>query len=415
MRIGMILERDFPTTPPDIRVEKEIRSLLHAGHEVDLLSLKITSTLDFEQINGLNIMRVPIPMLCIRDWEPERVSQHFQSKQSPWVAAVKNFIKKRYIDVLHVHDLPLVWTTTYATSDYNIPVIFDMHEVYPPMVEFLRAQTGRAWQPAQWASRYEKDCLDRVDKIVVVVEESRQRLIQMGISADKVSVIMNTEKPENMASFDHNGQLPKDLQDKFLVTYVGTFGEIRGLEDLIRAAKKISSEIPIHLLLVGGNYNQPQLETLSQQLGIQDKMTITGWVNFTEIPKFIAMSDVCVAPHVKNAFTDATIPHKLFHYMLMAKPVVVSNADPLKRIVKECDCGVVFSSGNVNELANALLHLAYSEEERQRLGANGRNAALIKYSWRREEITLLNLYDNLFKDNRRVNNYGFVRRHAKYV
>ena len=46
MKIGMLLDRIFP---PDIRVEKEARALLKAGHEVHLLCVK-TSDLPDEDV-----------------------------------------------------------------------------------------------------------------------------------------------------------------------------------------------------------------------------------------------------------------------------------------------------------------------------------------------------------------------------
>ena len=394
----MILERDFPTTPPDIRVEKETQSLIRGGHQIDLLSLKITSTADQERIKGVNVFRVPTNMLCIKDWNASLVEKHFHSEDSPWVNAVTNFISDRKIDVLHVHDLPLVWTAAKSASRKGIPVVFDMHEIYPPMVQFMRPQTQNGWDPAKWVSEYEAECLKMVDKIIVVVEESRQRLLNMGIPKDKIAVIMNTEDIKKMESNRHNREWRQNLEDRFLVTYVGTFGEIRGLDTLLYATKELENEIPIHLLLVGGAYNQPELERIAKEQNIENRVTITGWVDFKEIPDVIAMSDVCVVPHVKNEFTDATIPHKLFQYMLMGKPVIVSNAAPLKRIVEECNCGLVFSTGDIGNLASTIYDMAVSEEKRERLGHNGLKAALATYNWGNEEAVLLDTYNTIHNE-----------------
>jgi glycosyltransferase involved in cell wall biosynthesis len=398
MKIGMILERDFPTTPPDIRVEKEAQSLIRGGHQVELLSLKITSTADQERIEGVNVFRVPINILCIKDWNESLVETHFHSEDSPWVDAVTNFITNRKIDVLHVHDLPLVWTASKAASFNGIPVVFDMHEIYPPMVQFMKRKTQNGWDPTKWVSEYEAECLKLVDKTIVVVEESRQRLLNMGIPNDKIAVIMNTEDIKKMECSRHNRKWRQNLKDRFLVTYVGTFGEIRGLDMLLYATKELENEIPIHLLLVGGAYNQPELERIAREQTMEDRVTITGWVDFKEIPDFIAMSDVCVVPHVKNEFTDATIPHKLFQYMLMGKPVIVSNAAPLKRIVEECNCGRVFSTGDIGDLSSTLFELAVSGEKRKRLGQNGLKAALAIYNWGNEEAVLLDTYNTIHNE-----------------
>ena len=395
MKIGMILERDYPTTPSDIRVEKEVGSLLQAGFEVDLLSLKITSAESFENIGGLNISRVPIPILCIRDWDERGVERHFHSEQSPWTEAVGRFIDRRKVDVLHVHDLPLVWTAAHAAKKRGIPVVFDMHEIYPPMVAFMRPRHN-GWNPSEWVEGYEKECLDRTDRIITVVEESRDRLIDMGIHPRKMVVVRNTEQADKMVAGNAPNQKYGSLKSSFVVSYVGTFGVIRGLETLIRAGADLRHHIPdLHLLLVGGDYNRQELEALAADLGIEDCLTITGWVDFKEVPGLIGLSDICTVPHVKNDFTDATIPHKLFQYMLMGKPVVVSDAKPLKRIVEETGCGRVFKNRDDRDLAGVLLSLYKNPDQRETMGGRGRIAALEKYNWKKEEESLLELYRDM--------------------
>ncbi len=395
LKIGMVLERDFPTTPPDLRVEKEARTLIEAGHEVHLLSLLETSVAAREQRNGVNIVRVPIPMLRIADWTPANVKSHFYSRQSPWVQATRRFVAANRIDVLHVHDLPLVWPVATAAREMGLPVVFDMHEIYPPMVAFMRPGTGDRWRPAHWAAQYEDRCLRLVDHVITVVDESRQRLIDRGVAADKISVVMNTEPNDPLLPEMHQMTAAAYQPKDFVVTYVGTFGRIRGLERLIEAATKIYLRVPIQLLLVGGQYNQAELEELAVALHVRDRVNITGFVDFDSVWPFIAASDVCVVPHVKNAFTDATIPHKLFQYMRMGKPVVVSDAAPLQRIVAECNCGYIFPSGSSDELAQALEWLANHPEEGRQLGENGRQAVLTRYNWDHDAHALLTLYQRV--------------------
>ena len=208
--------------------------------------------------------------------------------------------------------------------------------------------------------------------------------------------IKNTEQIDKMVAVDAPNWKYDYLKSSFVVSYVGTFGAIRGLDTLIRAAADLKNEIPdLHLLLVGGDYNQHELEALAADLNIKDRMNITGWVDFDTVPGFIELSDICTVPHVKNDFTDATIPHKLFQYMLMGKPVVVSDAKPLQRIVEETGCGRVFKSRDEQDLAEALYSLYQDPEQRRMMGVQGRIAALQKYNWKKEEENLLGLYRNM--------------------
>ena len=55
MRIGMILENDFP---PDIRVEKEARSLIEAGHKVYLLCMQKKTGPSEEVVDNIFVRRI---------------------------------------------------------------------------------------------------------------------------------------------------------------------------------------------------------------------------------------------------------------------------------------------------------------------------------------------------------------------
>jgi glycosyltransferase involved in cell wall biosynthesis len=100
-------------------------------------------------------------------------------------------------------------------------------------------------------------------------------------------------------------------------------------------------------------------------------------------------------PHRKHAHTDATIPHKLFQYMLASRPVIVSNCRPLARIIRETDAGLVFESGNVSELAIRIAELAANPGLREEMGRRGRAAAATRYNWETEGQKLVALYDKI--------------------
>jgi len=92
---------------------------------------------------------------------------------------------------------------------------------------------------------------------------------------------------------------------------------------------------------------------------------------------------------------NTTIPHKLFEYMLLGKPLVVSDAKPLARIVTEANCGKVFCSFDENDFASKIIELKNSETD---YGNNGKKFVEEKYNWElRDEKALLKFYDEFGK------------------
>ncbi len=104
------------------------------------------------------------------------------------------------------------------------------------------------------------------------------------------------------------------------------------------------------------------------------------------------MADLCIIPQPSNSFIDTTIPHKLFEYMALSKPILVSDAKPLKRIVEETNCGSVFKSRDPRSFAEQVIKIFNSNFD---FGKNGRKAVENKYNWKIEEQKLLDLYSKI--------------------
>ena len=72
-------------------------------------------------------------------------------------------------------------------------------------------------------------------------------------------------------------------------------------------------------------------------------------------------------------------------------PIVASDVPPMKRIIEEEECGLIFSSGNPKSFITAVTKLK-DESRRRNLGENGKRAALEKYLWKHSERKLSNLF-----------------------
>jgi glycosyltransferase involved in cell wall biosynthesis len=81
--------------------------------------------------------------------------------------------------------------------------------------------------------------------------------------------------------------------------------------------------------------------------------------------------------------------------MALAKPVVVSDAKPLVRIVTECRCGEVFVSNSPGSFAEAVVRTRSIGGD---YGENGRRAVFEKYNWEISSKPLITLYETLAQE-----------------
>ncbi|MEM1520205.1 MAG: glycosyltransferase family 4 protein [Candidatus Korarchaeum sp.] len=400
MRICMVLLGYFP---PDIRIEREAGALLEAGHEVYLLSLGRRGTPREEVINGIRVIRTP-------------PSEGFLSNllwfsmflESPlYRRELERLIRQHEIEVIHVHDLPLVKTAVSVAKKFNIPVVADLHENYPEMVR-ESGRKGLNWRgrifdslvlPIWRWKRLERAVLQRVSRVITVSDEMREHYVNdCGVPPEKVTVIMNTEDLKLFDSIEIDEPLVERYRDYYVISYIGGFDPLRGIDIAIKSMPKVLERIAkAKLLLVGGKGPsgfEGELRRLCKELKVESSVEFTGWVDFSLVPSYIAASDICLVPYHPGGNTDIGIPHKLFQYMAMGKPVIVTDRRALRRIVEECNCGIVVPPDH-DKMAEAIIELYEDPEYARRLGENGRRAVEEKYNWERDARKLRDLYASL--------------------
>lgn len=411
MRIGMVLEGVFP---PDIRVEKESRRLIDCGHEVFLLSAWKEGLLKEDKIDGVQITRIVADYSLINKIFMDLIFRI--SFVNPfWKNHIGTFIKNNKIDVLHIHDLPLVKTALMIAEKNSIPIIADLHENYP---EAIRQWRSGPRSPLTLNTLYEKvveflqspsrfdrmarSILPRVSHIIAVVDEGKFFYSsQYGIPENKISVIMNTEDTDYFDTIPIQKTLVEKFKDNFVISYVGGFGPHRGIDTAIRMMPSVIKTIPhAKLLLIGGKGNpsfEKTMRDLCVELNLENNVEFTGWVDFSLVPTYIAASSVCLIPHHASGHTDSTIPHKLFQYMAMKKPIVTTDCIPLKRIVEETSSGIVVPSGDAGAMAKAIIDIYNNPNLARQYGENGRKAVETKYNWKNDSENLIQIYQELSK------------------
>ena len=393
MRIGMVLGKPFP---PDIRLEKEIRALAGAGHTLFVLAGNRGDEPARENASGAIVCRCQPPAAFRRRLDWVRFQSTFGSGY--WRNRIARFVQQNRLEALHVHDLPLVGTALEIAASRGLPLVADLHENYPaakqlwsegsrdPLIWF--GDDHRRWE------RYERRVLPQADQVITVVDEAAERLVSAGtVSAERMTVVSNVEELE---WFDALTDATASGDNCVWLVYVGGVRPHRGLDQVVRALAKLPQGLEVRLRIVGarGRYGR-ELAALARECGVGERVELVEWQPLEAIPKTICECDVGLVPHRKHAHTDATIPHKLFQYMLASRPVIVSNCRPLARIIEETGAGLVFESGNVSELAGRIAELVNNPGLREEMGSRGRAAAAAKYNWETEGYKLVALYDKL--------------------
>jgi glycosyltransferase involved in cell wall biosynthesis len=396
MRILMILSSQI--FPPDRRVERESRDLIRAGHEVHLVARRGPSQAAREDVAGVHVERVWLPfqgrgILC---------DLAYYAGQRYWIiATLLKLCRRHRIEALHVHDLPYALAATVVGRWLRIPVIFDMHEHYTAMLRMgfetpphRRFRTLAA--PLLGLLGVEERIACRsAHAVIIVADEHRARVAGCGAPPDRIHVVTNTEDPDQFAGLPLDPAIAQRYADTTMILYIGVMNAHRGLETAIDALPRVIERIPnTRLVLIGDGPSRPGLQRRVAKRGLGDAVDFPGYQPFKSLPSYVNACAAGLIPHVSTPHTETTMPNKIFQYMILGRPVVVSNLRPLQRVIDDAQCGVSFQERDADSLAAALIRL-HDADLRRQLGENGRAAVATRYNWPQTVATLLDLYADL--------------------
>ena len=194
LSICKVWDADYPW---DIRVEKVSTSLVDAGHIVHLVCRNAARRPRHEAHGRFVIHRLPITPPALRSFHG---LWNFPHPASPvWAHAIWRVARDTHADVILVRDLPLALPAALIGRALSIPVVLDMAEHYAGMLEDLLRYTpisflGRLARRPRLARVVERLALRLVDRVIVVVEESRDRLLADGMKPERLTIVSNTPR-----------------------------------------------------------------------------------------------------------------------------------------------------------------------------------------------------------------------------
>jgi glycosyltransferase involved in cell wall biosynthesis len=124
-------------------------------------------------------------------------------------------------------------------------------------------------------------------------------------------------------------------------------------------------EQPWQLTLAGDGPNRAEMEQLSLQLGIRDRVTFTG--DTDQVASLLASSDIFVLPSRYES-----LPLSIIEAMRAGLPVIATNVGGVSELVTDRVTGHLVPHSDVFSMRERLRELITSPENRSRMGHLGR-------------------------------------------
>jgi len=393
LRIGMILDTDFP---PDSRVESEAVSLVEEGFEVYLFSLSFKNRKKQENIRGIKVIRYPASKIT---YKLSALAYSIPLYHNIVAKKISHFLDKYKIQVIHVHDIQIARAVWMANKKIS-PTILDLHENRPEIMKFYRhvnTVRGRLLiSPMIWEN-FQNKYIGLADKVVVVTPQGKADIVNQGLkNPNDLVVVPNTVHLKIFDNYSIESKIVSRYKDSFVILYLGDTGLRRGTDTAILAASILKEKIPdLKLVFVGCNKEDVILEKMVKELKLKDSVIFEGWQDVSLFPSYITASSICISPLKRNKHHDTTYANKIFQYMSLGKPLVVSNCPPQAQIVISENAGLVHEADDARDMANKIYSLYTNESLRKEMGINDRNAVLNRWNWKEPSQDLIRSYHSI--------------------
>jgi glycosyltransferase involved in cell wall biosynthesis len=223
----------------------------------------------------------------------------------------------------------------------------------------------------------------KADHLVSVTTSFVEHFAELGIAADRVSVITNGADLELFARAQANPALAEEIEvaGKFVAAYIGTHGMAHALDTVLDAANRLRERDDIRFLFVGSGAQQARLRERSVAMGLSNVIMLDQQPRH-RMPAIWGLANASIVHLRKTPLFRTVIPSKIFEAMAAGVPTLLGVEGEAAEIVTKAEAGLVFEPENARELADAVKRLADDPDLAARLGANGRRAAVERYDRR---------------------------------
>jgi L-malate glycosyltransferase len=214
-----------------------------------------------------------------------------------------------------------------------------------------------------------KFVLKKADYVLVVNQTLNDKVLELGISQDKVYITPNAVDVEKFNP--QKRELPSDVKmsaDKPIMLFVGNLVFQKGVKYLLEAKKLMKTDE--ELLIVGDGPLHQELEMKVQDDEIPDVVFVGAR---RDVDQIMPSADVFVLPSISEGF-----PITILEAMASGLPVVATNAGGISEVMNE-KVGIMVNPSSPTELASALDKILENKTLMTDMGVAAREQSL-KYS-----------------------------------
>ena len=368
----------------DMRIfEKECKSLAKGGFDVTLIGFGDQSKT--ETIDGVRCIVLYCPIK--NNLELLRKRNKLSLEAALQVDA----------DIYHLHEPELLPIGMKLKRKGKI-VIFDSHEYYGwqlrdniHKIKVIKTPASLMKVLGNLYMRYEKHVCMKIDGVVQVCTMN---------GADYFDHrCRKTLFIRNLPSLSHyTMKTPIDYSQGPAVAMIGGITKERGITQLIEATCQAKAK-----LLLAGAFSPKTYETELKALPAYACVDYKGFLDKNGMVALLEEANIGASTLLNVGQYDKidTLPTKVYDYMSMQLPVVISDTGFSQKMNDKYHFAICVDPANPEEIANAIRWIHEHPEQAYDMGKNGRKAIEEEFNWEKESDKLIGFYFALLQNSTR--------------
>jgi phosphatidylinositol alpha-mannosyltransferase len=284
---------------------------------------------------------------------------------------VRRWLKDGDFDVVHVHEPAAPSLSLLACWSFDGPIVATVHTAMP------RSRVLHITQPIL------QSALEKISGRIAVSEAARTTLVEH-LGGDAVLIPNGV----SVRRFEKADPLPGWPGEGGALGFLGRIDEPRkGLSILLEAFGLLAAQRPgLRLLVAGRGDAEEALEQLAPEY--RDRVVLLGQVSDEDKVRVYHSVDVFCAPNTGGESFGIVLAEA----MAAGAPIVASDLDAFRRVLRGGRAGELFENGSATGLAQAAARML-DDPARRAILAEAATLAVRDYDWQVVARDVLRVYE----------------------
>ena len=310
---------------------------------------------------------------------------------------VRRYLSSADFDLIYslIPDNHLAATAGRCAHQRGIPFVIDVEDLWPEAMRMVFDVPVVSDLVFSYFTHSARQAYSYADAVVGSSDEYRDEPLKYGIDVPRKKTVYvgNDLHAFDEAVRTHAGAIRKP-DGEFWVVYAGTLGTSYDIGTAVEAASLVASEghPEIKLIILGDGPERSAWEALAKEKQVDARFL--GFLPFEEMAAYLSLSDVTLNSLVAKA--AQSIVSKIGDYLAAGKPMINTGLNKeFCEKVRNDDFGINVVPGNARLLADAVLALYHSPEERERMGRRARKIAETQFDRSETYLGIVDLIRSL--------------------